>query len=101
MPTSLGCTACQTGSKMGGPLIDVTYAVAPFIRGDKVASRKAEDAEAQLLERCYDLRTEAFNIVRRHERDRADMKGARACARDLKSGFVSVGSAVYRNGNLR
>ena len=101
----VGLHGVPDGIEDGRPLIDVADAVAPLVCGDKVAAGKAEDAEAQLLERCDDLRTEAFNIVRGHERDRADMKGARACAGDLESGVVSVGfwrcSAVGTCGTRR
>src|SRR5665213_3917962 len=42
-------------------LVDLTDTIAPLIRGDKVASRKAQDPKTQLLERRDDLRAEAVD----------------------------------------
>ena len=73
------------------PLVDVADAVAPLVGGDEVAAGKAKDAEAQLLERGNDLRAEAFDVVGRHQRDRADVKRARAGCGDLDACVVAVG----------
>jgi hypothetical protein len=72
-------------------LIDVANAIAPLVRGDEIAAWKAEDAEAQLLERGDDLGAEAFDVVRGHKRNRADMEGAGACASDFQSCVIGVG----------
>ena len=70
--------------------IDVANAIAPLVRGYEIAARKAEDAEAQLLERGYDLGAEAFYVVRGHERNCADMEGTGASASDLQSCVIGV-----------
>ena len=58
----------------GRALVDVADAIAPLVRGDKIAAGKTENAEAQLLERGDHLGPKAFDIVGGHKRNRADMK---------------------------
>ena len=78
------------GIENGWPLVDVTYGVAPLIRGDEVAAREAKHAEAQLLEGGDDFWTEAFDVVRGHQRNCANVEGARAGACDLESGVIGI-----------
>ena len=87
----VGLHSVPDGIEDGRPLVDVADAIAPLVRGDEVAAGKAQNAKAQLLERGDHFRPEAFDVVRGHERDRADVEGAGACAGDLECCVVGVG----------
>ena len=91
MPTSFGCRACQTGIEDGRPLVDIAHPVAPLVGGDKVAARKAQNAEAQLLEHGDHLGAKPVEVIGRHQRHCTDVKLARAGARDLERGVVAGG----------
>ncbi len=76
----------------GRALVGIADGVAPLVPGDEVAAGEAIDAGVQLPERGHDLRPEAFNVVRRHQRDGPNVKRARAGSRDLEPGVVAVAS---------
>ncbi len=87
----------------GRALVRIADRITPLVRGDEVAAGEAIDAGVQLLERGNHFRAEALDVVGRHQRDRSDVKRARAGSGDFELRIVAValGPEVQRERPVR
>ena len=63
----VGLHSMPHGIKNRRPLVDVAHAVAPLIRGNKIAAGKTQNPKPQLFKCGDNLRPKAFNVVGGHE----------------------------------
>ena len=76
--------------KVGRTLVAVADGVVPIEVGEKVAAGQAPEAGVELAQQRNGIRPKALHIVRRHQRDGADVKIPRAGAGDSRE-FASLG----------
>ena len=74
-----------------GTLVRIADRILPVVAGDKVAARKAKEAAIHLLHQRDRIGPEAVDVVRGHERNRANPERSRTGSDNLDAAIRRVG----------